>query len=215
MKKILFLDCDSTLCAIEGVDELAALRGPEVEQQVIALTHQAMDGAVAIDEVFGRRLDLIKPSLEMCAQVADMYIEQLSPRAAEVISELREEGWEIIIISGGFTPVIAPIAAQLKIERIYAVDLVFDKDGNYQGFDQQAPTARNGGKPDIIQAIQNDYPSLITVMMGDGISDLETQSVVDLFIGYGGVISREAVKTGAAAFINHFDELPQVLKKTF
>ena len=215
MKKFLFLDCDSTLCAIEGVDELAALRGPEIEQQVIELTNQAMDGKVPIDEVFGRRLDLIKPSRAMCEIAAEMYIEKLSPNVRESLIELRNFGWEPIIISGGFTQVIEPVAKLLEIEKIFAVDLIFDSAGNYQSFDDQSPTARNGGKPEIIAAFTKDISPLQTVMMGDGISDLETQTVVDLFIGYGGVISREAVKAEASAFLLDFKNLPQVIGNHF
>lgn len=212
MKKILFLDCDSTLCAIEGVDELAALRGPEIEKKVIDLTNQAMDGTVPIDEVFARRLDLIQPTRPMCDQVAKMYIEKLSPNAEKTISQLRNEGWEMVIISGGFTQVIEPVAAQLGIDQIFAVDLFFDSQGNYQSFDEQSLTARNGGKPNIIQSFKNDNPSLITVMIGDGISDLETNTVVNLFVGYGGVITREAVQAQATAFIVNFNELPQAIQ---
>ena len=214
MSKYLFLDCDSTLCAIEGVDELAALRGSETEREVIELTNRAMDGTVPITEVFTRRLDLSKPTKNMCEEVGQMYIERLSPHAESTINELQKEGWEVIIISGGFTPVIAPVAAYLNIKTIFAVNLLFDEAGEYQCFDTDAPTARNGGKPDIIKDFLNDkFPSK-TVMMGDGISDLETQSVVDVFIGYGGVISRQAVQTESQFFLTDFKELPKIISIT-
>lgn len=211
MNKLLLLDCDSTLCAIEGVDELAALRGPAIEQQVIELTNQAMDGTVPIDQVFGRRLDLIQPNRQMCEQVAEMYIEKLSPNAAEVIENLKKTGWKTIIISGGFTQVIQPVAQQLGIEDIFAVDLLFDQEGNYRDFDKESLTARNGGKPEVIQALKAKDSTLKTVMVGDGISDLETNHVVDLFIGFGGVVSRQAVKSQAAAFITDFASLEETI----
>ena len=148
----------------------------------------------------------------MCDQVAKMYIEKLSPNAEKTISQLRNEGWEMVIISGGFTQVIEPVAAQLGIDQIFAVDLFFDSQGNYQSFDKQSLTARNGGKPNIIQSFKNDNSSLITVMIGDGISDLETNTVVNLFVGYGGVITREAVQAQATAFIVNFNELPQAIQ---
>ena len=213
MNKLLLLDCDSTLCAIEGVDELAALRGSTVEQQVIDLTNQAMDGTVPIDQVFGRRLDLIQPSREMCDEVAQMYIEKLSPNAEKVISKLKETGWKTMIISGGFSQVIRPVANQLGIEDVFAVDLIFDKDGKYQDFDNESPTAKNGGKPEVIKALKKDISPLTTVMMGDGISDLETNTVVDLFVGYGGVVSRKAVQAQATSFITDFNELPATIAK--
>ena len=40
MKKIIAFDCDSTLSAIEGVDELARLAGSEIFDQVENLTNK-------------------------------------------------------------------------------------------------------------------------------------------------------------------------------
>ncbi|MDP0489685.1 MAG: HAD-IB family phosphatase [Verrucomicrobiota bacterium JB023] len=211
MKKFLFLDCDSTLCAIEGVDELAAMRGAETEAKVIDLTNDAMDGRVPIEEVFGCRLSLISPTRQMCEQVAQKYIETLSPGVEDALQELSHHGWTPVIISGGFTPVIEPLATKVGIGEVHAVGLRFDEHGDYIGFDEEAPTARNGGKPQIIAQLKKDYPGCATVMVGDGVSDLETQPTVDLFIGYGGVVAREKVKEGARHFIHSFTELPKTV----
>lgn len=215
MNKILYLDCDSTLCAIEGVDELAALRGAAVEQQVIELTNGAMDGTVPIDQVFSRRLDLIRPTRSMCEQIGEQYIAKLSNGVAEALSGLRGLGWRPVIISGGFTQVIEPVAECLGITEIHAVGLSFDANGNYAGYDSAAPTARNGGKPDIIRNLHKDSVSDRTVMLGDGISDWETTPVVDLFIGYGGVVERAAVKEKAAEYIYDFSDLLQKIESHF
>ena len=34
------------------------------------------------------------------------------------------------------------------------------------------------------------------VMIGDGVSDLETKEDVDLFVGFGGVVARDKVREG-------------------
>ena len=44
--RLVIFDCDSTLSAIEGVDELARVRGPELFAEVEAMTHAAMDGKI-------------------------------------------------------------------------------------------------------------------------------------------------------------------------
>jgi len=212
MKKTIYLDCDSTLCAIEGVDELAALRGNEIEEKVIDLTNQAMDGSIPIDEIFARRLDLIQPSLSMCQAIGEMYIERLSPGVEKALDTLRADGWTPVIISGGFTQVIEPVANKLQIADIHAVSLKFNSQGDYLDFDRQAPTARNGGKPDIIKDLHSDGTPHLKVMVGDGISDWETSPVVDLFIGYGGVVSRPLVKERAQAFISSFDSLSDTIE---
>jgi len=44
------------------------------------------------------------------------------------------------------------------------------------------------------------------VMIGDGISDLETKPDVDLMVGFGGIISREKVKFGADIWVEKLTE---------
>lgn len=184
MKNIIAFDCDSTLSAIEGVDELARLAGDDIFQQVEDLTNQAMDGRIAIEEVFGKRLDLIKPSQQQCHQVGLMYLEEIEPTAEKTISTLQEKGWECLIISGGFTPCIEALARKLNINTIEAVPLHFSADGSYQGYDESYPTTRNGGKPEILAHIKESECPDKLVMVGDGVSDLETTPVVDHFIGF-------------------------------
>ena len=45
-------------------------------------------------------------------------------------------------------------------------------------------------------------------MVGDGSSDLATQNVVDLFVGYGGVVARDKVKNGSEVFIQSVSLAP-------
>ena len=78
-------DCDSTLSAIEGIDELAS----EEAAAVAALTRQAMDGEVPLDEVYGRRLEMIRPDRAALDRVAARYIEELVPVIKEVFQALR------------------------------------------------------------------------------------------------------------------------------
>ena len=38
-------------------------------------------------------------------------------------------------------------------------------------------------------------------MIGDGVTDMQAKPPADLFIGYGGVVAREAVRAGADMFV--------------
>ncbi len=209
--KLIVFDCDSTLSAIEGIDELARLRGPETFAEVEALTHAAMNGEVPINEIFARRLDIIQPTRATCDAVGKLYIEHIEPTAEKTIKTLRDSGWNIAIVSGGFTQVINPLATHLDIQRVEAVPLFFHPDGSYAGFDTSAPPTRNGGKPEIIQQLKNEYHPDLVVMVGDGISDLETRSVADLFIGFGRYTAREKVIAEAPHFIRSLDEIPSII----
>ncbi|MDB4408656.1 HAD-IB family phosphatase [Akkermansiaceae bacterium] len=211
MKKIIAFDCDSTLSAIEGVDELARLAGPEVFAQVKELTNQAMNGEIAIEEVFARRLDLIKPTRDQCAQIGVLYIKHIEPTAKETIDALKADGWECLIISGGFTPCIEALATELGIDRIEAVPLTFSENNDYSGFDRDYPTTRNGGKPDIITSIISKSSPDRIVMVGDGVSDLETQPTVNQFIAYAGYTPREKVTSQSQHTVYLLEEIRDIL----
>ena len=49
-------------------------------------------------------------------------------------------------------------------------------------------------------------------MVGDGMTDLEAYPPADLFIGFGGNVTRENVKKNSPWFITEFEELIECLK---
>ncbi|MCH8476027.1 MAG: HAD-IB family phosphatase [Opitutales bacterium] len=214
MTKTIVFDCDSTLSTIEGVDELARLKGENVFQQIEAMTNSAMNGEIAVEEVFGKRLELLNPTRDEVADVGLQYIREMVPGLKEALEELHKDGWDFVILSGGFREAIQPLAHELGISRVEAVDLRFDVAGNYRGFDESYPTTRSGGKPQVLRRLKKEFPQTkYWVMVGDGVSDLETKSEVDLFVGYGGVMEREKVKSGADAYCTDMKELPALIKK--
>ena len=211
--RLIIFDCDSTLSAIEGIDELARLCGPKVFAEVEAMTRDAMNGKIPVEEVFARRLAIIRPSRFNVAAVGRLYVEQVEPTALATIEQLKAAGWTPVILSGGFRQAIEPLAAHLGIARIEAVDLFFDPVGDYAGYDEKFPTTRSGGKPARITELKRELAPSRTVMVGDGVSDLETKPVVDLFVGFGRYTPRNRVKAEAAVFLTSLTELPGALTK--
>lgn len=209
--KLICLDCDSTLSAIEGIDELARLRGPAVLGRVEAMTNDAMEGRVSVESVFGRRLEIIEPRREDLATVGRRYVETVEPTARETLTALVARGWTPVIVSGGFTQAIQPLADFLGVTRIVAVELNFTADGRYAGFDETAPTARTGGKVEVIEQLRREYQPEKVVMVGDGVSDLETKPVVDVFVGFGRYLARPKVKAEARFFVQALDQILEII----
>lgn len=205
---LIIFDCDSTLSAIEGIDELGRLRGPDVFARVEAMTHDAMNGKISVESVFGERLRIIQPRAADVAAVGRHYIDTVEPTALATLAALRAAGWTPLILSGGFRNAIRPLADYLGIARVEAVDLFFDAAGNYTGFDQSYPTTRSGGKPEVIRALKAELRPARVVMVGDGVSDLETQSEVDSFIGFGRYVAREKVRNQSRAFAFSLAAIP-------
>jgi HAD superfamily phosphoserine phosphatase-like hydrolase len=204
--KLLFIDCDSTLSSIEGIDELARLSDPEIFAQVVELTNLAMNGDIPLQDVFKKRMEIIKPSYDMIREVSELYIEHMVPGAMDFMIYARANGWKPVILSGGFEPIIRPLADHLGIPHLEAVPLYFNDSGDYTGYSEDYPTTRNLGKNEIIREWKKAMLPEKVVMIGDGISDLETQTDVDLMIGYGGVVSRDKVKQGAGLWITSLDD---------
>jgi phosphoserine phosphatase len=209
--KLLLFDCDSTLSAIEGIDELGRLRGPEVFKAVEEMTTQAMDGSTPMESIFAKRLDMIKPTLKELESIGQKYIQQVEPTALDTIKKLKVAGWTVMIVSGGFTQAIRPLAQHLGIERVEAVELRFKADGSYSGYVESCPTAKSKGKNVVALKLRDEFKATQTILVGDGASDLEVKGDVDKMIGFGRYTARPKVKAGADAFITSLDQLISLL----
>lgn len=181
-------DCDSTLVAVEGIDELS---GP-FRDQIQALTDAAMDGSVPLEDVYGERLRIIRPTRAQLDAMAQAYVRALVPHARETVAALRWLGKTVRILSGGLLPAVLAVAAELGLSRedVAAVDISFDENGDYAGFEATSPVARGGGKAVVIRGWDLPRPALL---VGDGATDAEARPAVDAFAAYAGVVERPAV----------------------
>lgn len=198
-------DCDSTLASIEGIDELA---GPRI-QEIREMTDLAMEGAIALEEVYGERLALIDPTRDRVDALARAYVEALVEDAREVVGALLWLGKEVRVVSGGLRPPVEALALELGIPAaaVQAVGISFDASGRYLDFERGSPLARSGGKPDVIRAWNLPRPSLL---VGDGATDLEARPAVDGFAAFMGVAHRPVV-AAAADFVISAPTLAPVL----
>lgn len=196
---VICFDCDSTLSRVEGIDELARRQGSF--EQVAAMTDAAMNGEMALEAVYGDRLGVIKPDQAAIDWLADLYIAEMVEGAAETVKTLRDNGKLIHIISGGLRQAILPLAALLGIpeERVHAVDVIFDEQGQYVDFARHSPLAVSGGKARICRRLRMHHSSL--VMVGDGKTDLEAKLAGAYMIGFGGVVKRPLVREQADLFL--------------
>lgn len=198
-------DCDSTLVAVEGIDELSG----SFRDQIQALTDAAMDGAVPLEEVYGRRLEIIRPTRAQLDAVAREYVRTLVPHARETVAALRWLGKTVRIVSGGLLPAVLAVAEELGLspDDVAAVPIAFDDDGAYAGFDVESLLARGRGKEGVIRAWDLPRPALL---VGDGATDLEARPAVDAFAAYAAVVERAGV-VAAADYVLRDPSLAAVL----
>lgn len=190
----LAFDCDSTLSAMEGIEELS--RGPHAAL-VARLTEEAMEGTIPLEAVFGRRLELVRPSRADLERVGRLYVERLVPGAREVVAALRALGKRVAVVSGGLLPAVRTLAYALGVEEVHAVDVRFTPAGSYAGFDERSPLARAGGKSAVVRALAARPGAGAVCLVGDGATDLEAAGAAARFVAYGGVVRRASVFAAA------------------
>ncbi len=193
---VVVFDCDSTLSSIEGIEELTAQLTAAGQLQVAALTAEAMEGRVPLEEVYGRRLDLIQPTRADVEAVGALYLATLLPGVEDTVHALRYLGKELAIVSGGLAPPVEAVGRYLGIDpgRVWAVGLDFDDEGAYAGFHGHSPLARKGGKAEVIAEA---FPGASIALVGDGATDLEARVVCARFVAFTPVAERPDVVAGA------------------
>jgi phosphoserine phosphatase len=200
-------DCDSTLSAVEGIDELAG----EHREAIAALTDAAMRGDLPLEQVYGRRLELVAPSRHRLDALGRLYVERLVPGARETVLALRTEGIGVRIVSGGLRPAVLAVARALEVseEHVAAVDVFFDERGEFAGWDESSPLACSFGKRTQLERWSGAM-SRPVMIVGDGITDLEARPPADAFVAFAGVVAREPVLAAADAVIRERSLTPVV-----
>jgi phosphoserine phosphatase len=156
---------------------------------------------IPLEEVYGRRLDIIRPGRTDLTWLGRRYVESVVTGARETVAALEMAGCEIHVASGGLRPAVVALAADLGLpgDRVHAVDIHFDRAGGYAGFETDSPLVRTRGKADVIKHLQR--PDLPSFMIGDGVTDLEATAAGAVTIGFGGVVARASVKNRADHFV--------------
>ncbi|MDX1578584.1 MAG: HAD-IB family phosphatase [Gemmatimonadota bacterium] len=200
-------DCDSTLSALEGIEMLAA----DVRAEVAELTASAMAGEVPLEEVYARRLELIRPHRDDVQALVPRYVEGLVDDAEATVGALTSAGLAVRVISGGLLPAVTGLARHLGLDTdaVAAVPIAFDEAGTYAGFDDVGP-ARAGGKAEVIRAWKADGLPRPVMFVGDGATDLEAAGDVELFVAYAGVVERPEVVAAAPVVVRSRSLAPVV-----
>ena len=197
-------DCDSTLSALEGIDELAGERRAEIQ----ALTDAAMRGEVPLEAVYGRRLEIVQPTREQVQELGRRYIQALVPGTRELLRALHDADVLVRVVSGGLRPAVLALTETLDVhdDEVAAVDVYFDGDGAYAGFDAASPLTRGDGKATVLRGW---LPELVApvLMVGDGITDLEARPPAAMFAAFTGVVARAPVVAGADFVAVHMEQI--------
>ncbi len=128
-KKVIVFDMDSTIVDGEIIDEMARLAG--VGKKVAAITEKGMRGEIDFSESLRKRVSFLKGlkvrSLESIAQTF-----KLTQGSEELIAALKEMGFKIALISGGFSYFTDVLKKRLGFDYAFGNELEI-KEGKLTG----------------------------------------------------------------------------------
>lgn len=203
------LDVDSTVAGIEGIDWLAGRRGTDVAVRVAGLTDRAMRGEIALEQVYGERLALIRPTRDEVSALAQEYVRAVAPGARELIARCRDAGVRTALVSGGLREAILPLARMLGVPEhdLHAVPVRFDDAGEYAGIGE-SPLTTQQGKEAVVRSLRLPAPALA---VGDGATDVAMRAVTGTLAAYTGFARRDAVVRAADHEVDSFPRLEALI----
>ena len=205
MNKIFLLDVDSTLINEEVIDLLAAQAG--VSKEVSQITSSAMAGELDFSESLVKRVSLLAGlSITAIAQVQRKIT--LTNGAADLITALHSRGDIVAVVSGGFTEIISPLLATLKISKFKANSLEII-EGKLTGKVNGEIVDRRAKAEFLKELVAlSGIPLSDTVAIGDGANDIDMIQSAGIGVAF---CAKPALVNVADRVINTRD-LREVLK---
>ena len=166
--KLVVFDLDNVIIDGEGIDEIGKL--VNVEDQIAAITEQAMQGELNFETSIKQRVGLLEgAAVDDIKKLADEM--PLMAGAEETVKSLKENGFDVILISGSFDIIANTIKQKLPVDEIFTNSLV-SKDGVLTG-EVTGPLV-SGTKLDILKEYIADagYTLDECISVGDGANDI-------------------------------------------
>ena len=176
------MDMDSTLVAIESIDEIADMHG--VKPQVAEITASTMRGEIDFAESLTRRTALLR-GLDQDA-LHRVYAERLqfNPGAEKMLQRLQAAGIRTLLVSGGFTFFTDRLKARLGLDYAAANTLEI-VDGKLTG-KVLGEIIGAQGKANVLKRVRDELGLRReqVVAIGDGANDLQMLAEAEVSIAY-------------------------------
>lgn len=195
---LIAMDMDSTLLAIESIDEIADMHN--IKPQVAEITQQTMKGEISFEESLTRRTALLRGLHQDALQSVYDERVKLSPGAEKMLQQATISGLKTMVISGGFTFFTDRIKAQLGLD--YAAANVLEIEDHRLTGKVVGEIIGRQGKAQILKQVRDELglqPEQ-TIAIGDGANDLGMMAEAGVSIAYH---AKPIVKDYATYSISH------------
>jgi len=196
--KLVVLDLDNVLIDTETIDEIAEMKG--IEDEISEITARAMRGEIPYETSIRERVKMLEGiSIDEIDKKMDTL--PFNPGAVETATELKNQGYITVIITGGFDVIALRIKEKINADYAFYNTLEV-KDGKLTGEVSGPLVTRD--KLDVLKDLISDLGITLDecAAVGDGANDLELIKNVKLGIAYN---AKPIVKENADKLIDEKD----------
>ena len=150
------------------------------EKEIWEITKQGIQGKIDWEEGLKRRVDLLNGiDYDTCVQVANSL--PIMTGAKKACRALKDAGWKIMAVSGGFTIITDRLKKELGLDFVYSNELIFN-NGGLDGVIVNVDA--NKAKAAIIKIREwNEKKENITVVV-DGANDVKLFDIAGFGIAF-------------------------------
>lgn len=196
--KLIVMDMDSTLLAIESIDEIADMQN--IKPQVSAITQQTMKGEISFEESLTRRTWLLRGVHQDALQKVYDERVRLSFGAEKMLQQAKRFGIKTMVLSGGFTFFTERIKEKLGLD--FAAANVLEIENNKLTGKVVGEIIGRQGKAQVLKQVRDTLglKREQIIAIGDGANDLDMMSESGISIAYH---AKPIVKQHATYSINY------------
>ena len=150
------------------------------QDQIWEITKKGIQGKINWEEGLKSRVDLLKGiDYETCKEVADSL--PIMTGAKEICRALKNAGWKLMAVSGGFTIITDRLKEELGLDHVFSNELIF-KDDKLDGVTIHVDSDKAKSANIKIDEWKQDKKDIVVVV--DGANDITLFDICELGIAF-------------------------------
>jgi len=150
------------------------------EKEIWDITNKGIQGLINWEDGLKKRVDALKGlSIDVCQEVADEL--PIMHGAKEACKSLKNAGWKIMAVSGGFTIMTDRLKQELELDYVFSNELIF-KDGVLDDVKINVDSDKAKSAKIKIEEWEQNKEEIVVIV--DGANDIKLFDICGLGIAF-------------------------------